>query len=175
MLFVDIVISMLIFGVILGFLLMVGLLLRAAMHGHTMTTPMMGQEVKLLPYTAKQYFFTRSEQIFFDLLNSRLDALSHTVFPKVRLGDFIQVENLKDNYGSWAKIRSRHVDFLVWDLKNQKIVLAIELDGNSHNSHKAKQIDIFKDDVFKHIEVPLHRIRVGSNFEEEIEKLLMTL
>lgn len=126
-----------------------------------------------LPYTAKEYFFNSSEQMFFNILNCHLDAHRHTVFPKVRLGDLVSVEQGADNhYGMWARIRSRHVDFVVWDLVDKKIVCAIELDGKSHNSAKAKKGDEFKDDVFVAAGLPLHRVSVGSVFEEEIQEIV---
>lgn len=130
-------------------------------------------EEENLPYYAKKYFFSRSEQEFFNILNAKLDAQRYSIFPKVRLGDFVQVEaQERRSRGWWGRIRSRHVDFLVWDLSSHEILFAIELDGNSHNTEKAQGIDNFKDDIFKSIGLPLHRVRVGTDFQEEIEKIV---
>lgn len=127
---------------------------------------------KFSPYKQKEFFFTRSEQQFFNILNSKLEAHKHTVFPKVRLGDMVHVEDLNNNYGDWARIRSKHVDFLIWDLVNQNIALAIELDGKSHNSQKAQKADGFKDKLFEDVGIKLKRIKVGMNFDEEMERIV---
>lgn len=129
-----------------------------------------------LPYRQKQYFFSRSEQEFFNILNAHLDAYRYTVFPKVRMGDFIETTNNgTERYGSWNRIKSRHVDFLIWDLVERKVVFGIELDGNSHNGQKAQEVDHFKNDVYDVIGLQLHRIRVGSDFKTEIINLLKPL
>lgn len=131
------------------------------------------QESKSLPYHLNQGLFNASELVFFNILNASVDAQRYTVFPKVRLGDYIQPTNHgAERWGSWNRIKSRHVDFIIWDLTQQKIVLAIELDGSSHNSKLAYEADAFKDEVFKSISLPLKRIRVGSNFEQEINKII---
>lgn len=143
---------------------------------HSRQTPLQKQHSGQLPYYAKQNFFSDSEQVFYDILNAKLDAQRYTIFPKVRLGDFIQVEYTKKYTGGWwQRIRSRHVDYIVWDLVHQKIVLAIELDGNSHNKTEAKEIDAFKNSVFENVGIPLYRVRVGSNFECEIGNILQNL
>jgi hypothetical protein len=126
-----------------------------------------------LPYKAKDYFFSRSEQEFYNILNSHLDAHRYTIFPKVRMGDFIETTNHgTERFGSWNRIKSRHVDFLIWDLVGRKIAFAIELDGNSHNGQKAQETDSFKDDVYETINLELIRVRVGSDFVTEITEIL---
>lgn len=127
----------------------------------------------LLPYQLKPNFFTRSEQQFFNILNSKLDARTHTVFPKVRLGDFVEVEKAHTkNWSWWGKIRSRHVDYLVWDLQANRLLFAIELDGYTHDDHHAKEIDEFKNELFTSAGLHLYRVRVGTNFYEEIDAII---
>lgn len=130
-------------------------------------------DVSRLPYHQRVFFFTRSEQAFFNILNAHLDARRHTIFPKVRLADFIEVDAHDHIYDRtwWNKIRPKHVDFLIWDLVESKIVLAIELDGYSHNSVHMQERDGFVDDLYETVGVRLERVEVGSDFKKESVRL----
>lgn len=120
-----------------------------------------------MPYEKQEHFFNTSEFAFFHALNSSLDAHKYTVFPKVRLADFVKVTDKKSYWGAWNKIKSKHIDYLVWNLVESKVVMAIELDGNSHNGHSAEVSDEFKNNLYEKIGLPLVRIQVGSDFETE--------
>lgn len=124
------------------------------------------------PYAVKKYFFTRSEQEFLRLLNQAIDRQRYTIFPKVRLADFVDVTvGGKEYQGWWNRIRSKHIDFLVWDVQNSRIALAIELDGGSHQSEKAQERDEFKNKLYERIGVPLERVRVRTDFATEISRI----
>jgi len=134
------------------------------------------EKKQYLPYHAKKYFFSQSEQQFFNILNSHIDAHRYTIFPKVRLGDFIDVDHQdRGNRTWWNKIRAKHIDYLIWDLVENKIVLAIELDGNSHNSEKMQQRDKFVNELYIKVGVKLERVNVGTSFEEESIRLMEML
>jgi len=129
------------------------------------------EEVKL-PYRLIGYFFTRSEQMFFDILSEKIDKKYYTIFPKVRLADFVQVTASKEEYTPWwNKIRSKHIDFLIWDNVQRKIKLAIELDGKSHESEKGQVRDAFVEKVYSSIGVELVRVKVGSDFNASIQNI----
>lgn len=133
-------------------------------------------EEEYLPYRAKEYFFSRSEKEFFNILNSQLDAVRYTIFPKVRIGDFIEVDyNARYDRTWWNKIRAKHIDFLIWDLVQSKIALAIELDGSSHNSEHMMDRDDFVNKLYKKAEIRLERVRVGTDFVQEISRIKQTL
>jgi hypothetical protein len=128
------------------------------------------------PYVQKKYFFTKSEQEFFRILEQKIDHSKYSVFPKVRMGDFVEVDLPRgERMPYWNRIRSRHVDFLIWDISKSGVAAAIELDGNSHNGDRAKESDDFKDKVYEVMNLPLIRVRVGSNFEEEISRIFESL
>jgi hypothetical protein len=162
------------FLIFLALLLLVGFVAAAVYYTkHPQTQSIAAAP---LPYRRREYFFTRSEQQLFRILSEKLDSKRFRVFPKVRLGDFIETTNGGDErWGSWNRIKSRHVDFLIWDNQAGKVVVAIELDGNSHNGTGAKEADGFKNEVFKTIGLPLHRIRVGSDFAHEVDQLRQDL
>lgn len=127
---------------------------------------------ELLPYAVKKFFFSRSEQEFLRLLNESIDRQNYIIFPKVRLADFIEVTATGKEYqGWWNKIRSKHVDFLVWNVLERKIVLAIELDGKSHQSERVTVSDAFKDKLYERLGLKMVRVAVGTNFTEEVAKI----
>lgn len=131
---------------------------------------------KPLPYRAKQYLFTRSEHEFLRVLHEQLDATRYLIFPKVRLADFIEVTVRGKEYQTWwNKIRSKHVDFLIWDMQQNKIALAIELDGRSHNSEKMRERDAFVGELYSQVGVELERVQVGSNFTQSISRIIYRL
>ncbi len=130
------------------------------------------EEEKPLPYRAKKYLFSRSEHEFLRILQEHLDTKRYMVFPKVRLADFIEVTAPKEEFqGWWNKIRSKHVDFLIWDVQENKIVLAIELDGKSHNSEKMQKRDEFVNKLYERIGVRLERVQVGDDFTKKTKEL----
>lgn len=122
----------------------------------------------LTPYRLKRSFFTSSEQMFYSLLQQQVQD-KYSILSKVRLEDII--ESTDPSYKFRNTIKSRHIDFILLDKTNYHIKCAIELDGSSHNSMKAQKGDEFKNKLFNHINIPLHRIKVGTDFSEEIQKL----
>ena len=126
-----------------------------------------------MPYVQRGSFFNASELEFFRILNSSIDAHRFTIFPKVRLADVVEVdsEESKKNFGAWNRIKSKHVDYLIWDLVESKVVMAVELDGGSHNSKSSKDKDEFKNNLFDTVGLQLTRVRVGTDFEAEARKI----
>ncbi len=124
------------------------------------------------PYYLKQNFFSTSEKIFFEMLMANLQNTNFVIFSKTRLADLVEIKvQGKERLTPWNKIKSKQIDFSVFDLSKNKVVLLVELDGNSHRSQKALKSDNFKNELFSNINIPLHRVRVGSNFSTEIEKI----
>lgn len=129
-----------------------------------------------LPFKLKNNFFTRSEWEFFRILEEQLDHSRFTVFPKVRLGDFIEVDAPKgERMSHWNKIKSKHIDFLIYDTQKSSIAVAIELDGSSHNSQRMQKSDDFKNKVYPAIGLELVRVRVGTDFTGVISDILSEL
>lgn len=122
------------------------------------------------PYMRRDVL-TRAEYTFFAMLNKAVADKGFYVCPKVRLEDFLYVRD-KKNLSKWrGHIRSRHVDFLICDAKMQ-VVAGIELDDKSHEAEKQKVVDKFKDDVFTTVQIPLFRVKVGSNYEARIGEII---
>jgi hypothetical protein len=74
-----------------------------------------------------------------------------------------------------GKIRSRHIDFVLCDKKNNyKPVLGIQLNDSSHKFKKVKEVDDFKNKVFKDSDLPLISFWVQKNYNNErIKELIL--
>jgi len=122
-------------------------------------------------------FVNKSEFAFFHSLQRNLPK-GHFLMSKVRLEDIIGVKSaIKNPDIRWKlrnRVKSRHVDFLIIN-SSGRAVLAIELDGASHDSGKADNADHLKDGLFKACGIPLERVRTGDNFAEFSQKVLTKL
>jgi hypothetical protein len=112
-------------------------------------------------YSARSSFFNSSEKMFYKILKDELGE-KYDILSKVRVEDLI--ESSSKSYSYRNKIKSSHIDFVLLDKNTYRIVVAIELDGASHNNHSAEQKDSFKDELFNRVNIPLYRVRVGSDF-----------
>jgi Protein of unknown function (DUF2726) len=123
---------------------------------------------EILPFRLKQRFFSQSEFVLHEALLQELDQKRFVVFSKVRLADFIETTAIGKEYYTWFnKIKSKHIDFLIWDTKKNIIALGIELDGKTHESSSVMKRDDFVNRLYKQINFPIKRIQVGKNFAEE--------
>ncbi|MBZ9715928.1 DUF2726 domain-containing protein [Deinococcus multiflagellatus] len=116
-----------------------------------------------LPLRTKQYFFARSEAAFLAVLEQALPA-GYRVFPNVRLNDlfFIATRHPGQQKGTYARLRDKHVDFLVVSLPEHRPVFAIELDGASHDTKEQQYRDAVKDVAFRSAGLPLIRLRAET-------------
>jgi hypothetical protein len=123
----------------------------------------------LSSYQKKERVMNESEQALFINLQKALGD-AYIVLSKVRIEDFVDVDkkNISNNshWGLRGKIKSRHVDFLVCNHATTKPLLAIELDGKSHNDPRRKNRDQFVDELYDAIGLPIEHIQVGGNFLE---------
>ena len=101
-----------------------------------------------LPVAVKKSFFSRSELVFFDTLNAVLDGTPYTVFPNVRLNDLFTIGG-EEKRSTYSRLRDKHVDFLIVARSGYAPVLAIELDGASHETEVQQKRDQVKDLVFR--------------------------
>ena len=121
-------------------------------------------------FEKRKNFFTKSERIFFSLL-SKENNDENIILSKVRLEDIVQVVK-NAPFGKRNYIKSKHIDFVIVEKNSGEIILAIELDGKSHNSERQKKYDDIKNQILNSVNIPLHRVRVGEKFEERIKEIL---
>lgn len=126
-------------------------------------------------YKLKPYFFSRTEQAFYLELHKQMRD-KYAIFSKVRIPDFIDVD--VDKYrdkgrwqSHWNRIKSKHVDFLLCDLATLKPLIAIEVNGKSHNSEKMIARDEFVGKVYEAAGIKFVTVKVGENYAEKISSL----
>lgn len=134
------------------------------------------QKGKLTTFPYKQkYLLTKTEYNFYKILKDTCEQKNIIICPKVRLEDFIEVNQSENKQKYRGYIKSRHVDFLLCDTKLY-IKAGIELDDTSHNSIKAQETDELKNNIFKAINIPLYRIKTNtSNYITEINNIITNL
>jgi len=162
--------------IIIGTLIILGVLITFAFIYLKKKLSISNGFNKTLPFKLKEFFFTRSEQEFFNILKSQIDHSKYSIFPKVRLGDFIETTAKGGDWiENWNRIKSKHIDFLIWNIQKKVVVFAIEIDGNSHNNTKMQKSDKFKNKLYSTIGLRFKRIKIGQNFISEVSKILSEL
>lgn len=122
-------------------------------------------------YQSNGYLMTKTELLFYRELKKITEKLNLNIFPQVQLERIINVKD--NNIADRNKIKSRSVDYCIVNNDNCKIVCCIELDDYTHNREKVKIIDNFKNELFKNVNIPLHRIKVNNYYNlEKIEQII---
>jgi hypothetical protein len=123
------------------------------------------------PFYLKKAMMNDSEQAFYINLVNQLGS-NYMILSKVRVEDFVGVKHNGlsngERFGFRNRIKSRHVDFLICDLKTTRPLLAIELDGSSHYNSRRIDRDEKMDKIYRDIDLKLIHIKVGSSFKEEV-------
>lgn len=125
-------------------------------------------EEEIYSFYRRKYLFTKNEFYFYKQLQKISEEKNLIPLAKVRLADFVEVTSKSDYMKYFAKIRSKHIDFLLLDKETLKIVVAIELDDNSHSNEK----DEFKNKLFEQINIPLIRCKGIGTVEEQLQTIL---
>lgn len=124
--------------------------------------------IDLSKYHTDGYVMTHTELLFYKELKKITDKLELLIFPQVGLERIINVYD--GNYADRNRIKSRSIDYAIVNNQNCKIICCIELDDYSHNSEKSKEVDEFKNELFRKVRIPLYRIKVSSYYNlEELE------
>lgn len=123
------------------------------------------------PYS-KKFLLTKTEYYFYRILKEKCDKNNLLICPKVRMEDFINVDD-KQNINKYrGYIKSRHIDFIICN-KDLYILAGLELDDPSHNNFYAQKTDIFKNNVFAKIGIPLYRIPAEPKmYEQRIDGMI---
>ena len=117
-----------------------------------------GERVPPSPYRRKASLFSRDERRFYDALRQAAGD-RYLIFAQMRLIDLVEVPRGQDGSPFWyAKVRHKHVDFVLCDRETAGPVLAIELDGASHGTEIQRQRDAEKDAVLAQAGLPLLRV-----------------
>ena len=116
------------------------------------------------PYTAKESLLSKTEFDFYKQLQQALEGMDYTILIKSGIKDIVQIPKNTENKRGWLnRIDKKHVDFLICD-KDLKPLRAIELDDKTHNLPSRIERDVFVDEVFRSVSIPLEHINVSSKY-----------
>ena len=123
----------------------------------------------------KKNVVTNREQRFYKELKPIADKLGYTVLTKIRMADLVDPtapDFTSARQGSFAKIRSKHVDFALADPENLNIHLLIELDDSTHQWSDRKERDEFVDYVYRTTGYPILHVYSSHDLESQIRSKL---
>jgi very-short-patch-repair endonuclease len=122
-------------------------------------------------YGRKAYFMNRAEHEFFDVLIEVVGD-GYYVFPQVHLSTILEHKiKGQDWRAAFSRINGKSVDFVICDKASIKPLLAIELDGRSHDTDAVRQRDADVENIFKGAELRLLRfVNHGSPDREEVKR-----
>lgn len=125
-----------------------------------------------MPYIRRTFLLTKRERALYRILKEQTANTKLNIHCKTRLEDLIVVaKNNQNKFADRNRIKSRHVDFAITD-DESRILFCIELDDNTHDWETTKEKDLFKDKIFSETNIPLFRIKVGDDYQSEVEKIL---
>ena len=120
-------------------------------------------------YKKRSSVMNGSESALFLELQKQLPPDYH-IFPNMRLADIVDAINGDGFYKRRNKILPRHIDFVICD-SYFKPILAIELNGSSHNRLDRMEMDEEKKKILEDAQIPLITVSVGDNFNESVLKI----
>lgn len=88
---------------------------------------------------------TANERSNYKTLKIAADRKGYIICPKVRLADIITPRHDAQYMSRFGKIKSKHVDFVIYDAQMQNIRVVIELDDSSHDRKDRQERDEFVD------------------------------
>lgn len=112
------------------------------------------------PYIVKQ-FLNEVEFLVYIVLQEMARKDEWIICPKVRLANFIDVIQKKENYAEWKNyIKYRYIDFLICN-KELSLLGGIELSENIDN-------DILKIQIFNSLNILFYRIDINKDIREQV-------
>lgn len=116
------------------------------------------------PYFAKKHLLTKKERVFCDALKAAVDD-ELLIAMSVRLADVINCSREAWTAGYGPLISSKQLDFVLCEPHSTRIVLAIELDDETHGLADRRERDKFLDNAMRAAGVPLLRVVAASSYD----------
>jgi len=127
-----------------------------------------------IPYR-KKLLLTKNEYWFYKSLKEIADKYGYAVLAKIRLADLVEVssEIEKNEYMKYfAKIRSKHIDFILCKKDNLYPELLIELNDNSHKTDDRAKRDELIEKICEKVGYKIIFVYGTQSLEENITKVL---
>lgn len=128
-----------------------------------------------LPFRRK-YLLTKNEYWLYKKLKEIAEKYNYAILAKVRLADLVEVSaeaEHKEYLKYFAKIKSKHIDFVLCNKENLYPELLIELNDNSHNIDDRVDRDNFLKAVAEKTGYKIIFVSGTQNLEETVLKKLM--
>lgn len=117
-----------------------------------------------LPYKSRTYLLSKGEAAFYHVLLP-LVGNQCTIAMKVRLSDIVKCSREAWRAGYGNRIVQKHVDFVLIDARNTRILGVIELDDRSHDRQSRRDRDDFVDAVLGSAGIPIAHVRAASHYD----------
>jgi very-short-patch-repair endonuclease len=119
------------------------------------------------PFKKKDYFFSKGERVFYDVLMQAVDG-QVAVFAMVRLWDLLDLpKGTEQRQSHQNRVQSKHVDFVLCDLKNLSPALVIELDDKSHGRARRVERDKLVDEIPGDAGLPILHVKAAPNYDPQ--------
>ncbi len=120
-------------------------------------------------YKKRSSVMNNTESAFFFELQKQLPN-NYYIFPKMRVADIIETKSGRGYSHMRNSVLPKHIDFLICDSYFKPIV-AIEVNGGYHNSHRQEQKDSIKKQIFEDAGLYFETVKVGTDFSQSIAKI----
>ena len=128
-----------------------------------------------LPYESKGNLLSPAERSFLGVLDQAVGT-EYRIMAQVRLADVLKVRKGVDKKtwgAAFARIRSKHLDFVACDPNDLSIKFAVELDDSSHAKSDRRKRDDFVNEAMKAAGIPLYHFAVKRSYDpEEIRRTI---
>jgi len=124
-------------------------------------------------YLPKWCIMNRNESRFFKILELAV-GYKYFILPQVHLDELIKPYSSKNSrIFSFRHINQKSVDFVICTKDTLHPLLAIELDGSSHNTEKSITRDKEVERILQEVHVPLKRFRNDEDINSiHLQKLI---
>jgi len=125
-------------------------------------------------YSSRTKLLNSSEQFLYKLLEESTRNLPVFVFAQVDLASIINVTSEAVDYYEALRDLDKSIDFLIVDKETTKPLLAIELDGPTHDQASRKIRDKFIERLFSDCEITFLVLRTNDlDNSERVIKMVM--
>jgi len=121
-------------------------------------------------YDGRQYLFTKTEWIFYRYL-AEAAGEQYLVMGKPRIADVLFVrkgQTRSDWARAFSKISSKHIDYIILEPFEGRIIAGVELDDPSHQRQDRQERDIFVNNAFAEAGIPLLRYPTASSYDAQV-------
>lgn len=98
-------------------------------------------------YLKNSLMDSEHEKIFYVILSKIINKDDYIIVPHVSLREVFQV--IGDNFENLEYLSTHHIDFMIYENYEYKPVVAIEINGSSHNEERQQVSDTFKKAIFE--------------------------